>query len=83
MRGVWFEIIGEIRDVGVIAAGHSIRELIRLRRRYGPGHWRKCKGVATIRLRDGTVRTAEIHWYQTTGIGRKELKIKRFLMGEP
>ena len=41
--------------------------------------WRKLKGVATIRLADGTVATAEVHWYEAHGIGRKELKIKRFL----
>ena len=53
------------------AAG--IRELGRLRKRYGPGRWRKMKGVATIRLADGRVRRAELHWYEAHGIGRKEV----------
>jgi hypothetical protein len=57
----------------------SIRELSRLRKVYGPGRWRKRKGIARIQLGDGTVRTAEIHWYEAQGIGRKELKIKRIL----
>jgi hypothetical protein len=34
------------------------------------------KGIATVRLVDGTVRQAEIHWYEATGVGRKELKIR-------
>jgi hypothetical protein len=51
----------------------------RLRRQYGRGRWRKRKGVANARLADGTRRRAELHWYEATGIGRKELKIKRYL----
>lgn len=62
-----------------IATSGRIRELSRLVKHYGPGRWRKRKGRATIRLPDGTVRAAEIHWYEATGIGRKELKIKRYL----
>jgi len=27
----------------------------------------------------GTIRDAEVHWYAATGVGRKELKIKRYL----
>ncbi|MEP7325914.1 MAG: hypothetical protein ABI836_08205 [Gemmatimonadota bacterium] len=62
-----------------MAVGHRIRELDRLIRAYGRGRWRKRKGEATVRLADGTVRRAELHWYEATGIGRKELKIKRYL----
>ncbi len=74
-----FTVIGDIVDVETFAVGRGIREHGRLRRRYGKGHWRKRKGRATIRLADGTVRDAELHWYEATGIGRKELKIKRYL----
>jgi hypothetical protein len=74
-----FEILGEITDVETFAVGSSIRELPRLRRVYGPGRWRKRKGVANARLADGTVIRAEVHWYEAHGIGRKEMKIKRFL----
>jgi hypothetical protein len=74
-----FEIIGEITDIETFAVGSSIRELPRLRRVYGSGRWRKRKGIAQVRLEDGTVTKAEIHWYEAHGIGRKELKIKRFL----
>ena len=71
-----FEIIGPVRSVETIATGRAIRNLRRLGRRYGTGRWRKQKGLATVRLRDGTVHKAEIHWYEAHGIGRREMKIK-------
>ena len=71
-----FELLGPIRDVETIASSREIRELRRLRRRYGKGRWRKRKGVAKVRLLDGTVHTAELHWYEAHGIGRREVKIK-------
>jgi len=74
---VHFEIIGEIRDAKTIAAGRRIRELTRLHKTHGKGYWRKRKGIARIRLADGTIREAELHWYEATGIGRKEFKIKQ------
>ena len=74
-----FEIIGEISEVETFAVVRSIRERARLHRVYGPGRWRKRKGMAQICLPDGTICRAELHWYEAHGIGRKELKIKRFL----
>ena len=74
-----FEILGELSHVELIAASTGIRDLGRLRRLYGKGRWRKMKGVARIRLKDGTVRLAELHWYEAHGIGRKEFKRKRHL----
>ena len=71
-----FELVGPIRDTQRIAAGRAIRGLARLRKRYGGSRWRKLKGIARVRLIDGTIHTAEIHWYEAHGIGRKELKIK-------
>jgi len=71
-----FEILGRISEIETIATGSSIREIARLRRIYGRGRWRKCKGTARIRLADGEVCIAEIHWYEASGIGRKEFKIK-------
>jgi hypothetical protein len=50
-----------------------------LRKTYGSGRWRKLKGIATISLNDGTICEAELHWYEAHGIGKKEIKIKRFL----
>lgn len=74
-----FEIIGEIVSSTTIARGSGIRELKRLRRIYGQGQWRKRKGLATIRLSNGSVHEAEIHWYEATGIGKREFKLKRIL----
>jgi hypothetical protein len=74
-----FEILGEIREAEPIAVGTSIRDLTRLRKVYGPGRWRKMKGIARVRLRSGRVRLAELHWYEAHGIGRKEFKRKRYL----
>ncbi len=74
-----FDILSEISEVETFAAGTGIREIARLRRIYGRGRWRKCKGVARIRLPDGSVHLAELHWYEASGIGRKEFKIKNLL----
>lgn len=74
-----FEIVSEISQVETIAAGKRIRDLPRLRRLYGTGRWRKLKGVALVRLSSGKIRKAEVHWYEAHGIGRKEIKRKRYL----
>jgi hypothetical protein len=74
-----FRLVGDITDIETFATGRSIRESGRLRKCYGLGRWRKRKGRAQVRLADGAVREAEIHWYEATGIGRKEVKIKRYL----
>lgn len=74
-----FEIIGAIVQIETFAAGHSIRELGRLRKLYGYGRWRKRKGIAVVRLADGALARAELHWYEANGIGRREFKIKRFV----
>ena len=71
-----FQIIGPLRSVETMAAGQEIRQLRRLNRRYGEGRWRKRKGLATVRLLDGAVHRAEVHWYEAHGIGRREMKIK-------
>jgi hypothetical protein len=76
---MWFEILGEISDVETFAIGSGIRELARLRKAYGRGRWRKRKGIARIRLPDGSIHRAELHWYEAAGIGRKEFKIKHLL----
>jgi hypothetical protein len=76
---MYFEIVGQITAIETFAAGSSIREIGRLRKLYGRGRWRKRKGTARVRLADGNIRTAEIHWYEAHGIGRKEFKIKRYI----
>lgn len=76
---MYFEVLGDITNAETIAAGSSIREVGRLRKLYGRGRWRKRKGIARVRLEDGELRLAEVHWYEAHGIGRKELKIKRYI----
>ena len=76
---MYFVIIGEIENIEVIAVGGNIRDVMRLRRQYGVSRWRKLKGTAAIRLKHGGVRRVELHWYEAHGIGRKKMKIKRFL----
>ena len=77
-----FEIVAPFVNVERIATGTSIRQIRRLRRMYGPGEWVKRKGTTMVRLADGTIRVAEVHWYEAHGIGRKEIKIKRFVDDE-
>jgi hypothetical protein len=74
-----FEIISEITKIEIIAVGNKIRILPILRKRYGKGRWRKLKGTASVRLLDGTIRLAEVHWFEAHGIGRRKMRIKRFL----
>ena len=74
-----FEILSEISSVEIIAVGSRIRDLLRLVESYGAGRWRKLKGVATVRLLNGRVTRAELHWYEAHGIGKKDLKIKRYI----
>ena len=74
-----FDVLGDILWNETIASGRSIRELRRLNRIYGKTPWRKRKGIAKIRLADGTIKLAELHWYEGHGKGRKEIKIKKYL----
>jgi len=74
-----FEIVGEITQIETIAVGNGIHDLPRLRRVYGRGRWRKLKGVALVQLRTGRIRAAELHWYEAHGVGRKEIKRKRYV----
>lgn len=74
-----FELIGEITDIQTIAVGNAIRDLARVRKAYGAGRWRKLKGTATVRLASGRIRVAEVHWYEAHGIGKKEIKRKRYV----
>ena len=74
-----FEVVGRITDIESIASGTGVRLRRYLRRAYGSGRWRKLKGIATIRLPNGALRRVEIHWYEAHGIGRRDLRIKRYL----
>ena len=74
-----FVILSKIREIETIAVGSAIREIVRLRKQHGVGRWRKLKGIADVQLKNGKIRLAEIHWYEAHGIGKRKLKIKRFL----
>lgn len=74
-----FEIIGKIENQETFATGRGIREIRRLHKVYGKGRWRKRKGIAQVKLPDGSIRVAELHWYEASGIGKKEFKIKRYV----
>ena len=76
---MYFEVVGDIREIETIAVGGRIREIMRLRNQYGPGRWRKLKGIATVKLENGNLRRAELHWYEAHGIGKRKMKIKKFL----
>jgi len=76
---VKFEVIRQIERVEVIAVGTGIRNLAYLEKTYGSGRWRKLKGRAHVRLPNGNIRWVELHWYEAHGIGRKDIKIKRYL----
>jgi len=74
-----FEIISETNNIEIIAVESGIRDIGRLRKLYGPGRWRKLKGIAMIRLANGRIHKAELHWYEAHGIGKREIKRKRYL----
>ena len=75
-----FEIIDPIHDIETVAVNTSIRDLDRLKKMYGNGWWRKLKGIARVRLSDGAMCEAELHWYEAHGIGKREMKIKKLLL---
>jgi len=76
---MYFEIVSEITHIQIIAVGSSIHEIKRLRKQFGSGRWRKLKGSAMVKLPSGRIRRVELHWYEAHGIGKRKIKIKRYL----
>ena len=76
---MYFEIVGDLENIETIAVGKSIRDIARLRKQFGVGRWKKRKGIATVLLFDGRIKKAEVHWYEAHGIGKRKMKIKRYL----
>ena len=72
-----FDVIGDLRGIERIASGVAVRDRRRLTREYGRGNWKEMKGFATVRLADGTICDAELHWYEAHGIGKKVIKFKK------
>jgi len=77
--GVFFELIGDIKEIEIIAVRSSIHDVARLRKAYGRGRWRKLKGIALVRLEDGSECDAEVHWYEAHGVGKREMRVKELL----
>ena len=67
-----FELVSGITAIEPIAVGRGIRDRRRLQKAYGKGHWRKLRGIATVRLLDGTIHTADPlvrgPWDRTQGV---------------
>ena len=66
-----FEIVTSIEHIETIAEGSAVRVRTILAKKYGKGRWKKKKGIATVKLRDGSLRLAEVHWYEAHGIGKR------------
>lgn len=49
------DIIGGIEEIETIAVGGRIHDIMRIQIQYGPGRWRKLKGVANVRLHGGRI----------------------------
>jgi hypothetical protein len=73
---MYAEVISTHTNIEIIAQGHGIRELARLKKVYGGRRWRKLKGFATVNLRGRPVY-GEVHWYECHGIGRVEMRLIR------
>ncbi len=71
-----FEIVTPIENIETIAEGSSVRVRFMLVKKYGKARWKKKKGTATVKLKDGSFRLAEVHWYEAHGIGKRDIKIK-------
>jgi hypothetical protein len=74
-----FTLRGPITSIEVITVGRKVRLASMLRRLYGPGRWRKLKGIGLVELPDVHVVEAELHWYEAHGIGRVDMRVKRVL----
>lgn len=74
-----FDIVIIPKIPTVIASGHGIRNLKDLKESYGGKNWKKVKGICTIRLINGSLAQAEIHWYVCHGVGNIGFVFKRLV----
>jgi len=63
------------------ARGKQIRDVRKLVRKYGGREqdWIKWKGEGDIMTPSGSVRKAEIHWYEHHGIAKRKVKFKKWV----
>jgi len=67
-----FEIIGDIEDVETLAVGGRIRDIMRIRKQFGPGRWRKLKGRAKFDFKaEGCAVPRCTGMKPTVSVGRK------------
>jgi hypothetical protein len=68
-------------NIRKIADGRGIREVGRLVEQYGgkAKSWLKRSGDANVVTTSGSVRRAEVHWYEAHGVGKVEFKVKTWL----
>jgi len=76
-HSIQFVIVSEIEKIETIPTGGRIHDIMRIQRQFGCARWRKLKGIEMVRLQLGTVRKAELHWYEAHDVGRKKMKIKK------
>jgi CRISPR/Cas system CSM-associated protein Csm3 (group 7 of RAMP superfamily) len=73
------EVVSPIEGVETIASGRAVRIRLSLIKRFGFGNWLKRKGFGDVKLQDGAIVRAELHWYEAHGIGKRDMKIKRYM----
>lgn len=74
------EILSPITEIETVTEGKRIRILKYLKKRYGGQHWKKKKRVALVKdPYSGLPRRAEVHWFEAHGVGKVEIKRKRWL----
>jgi hypothetical protein len=77
-----FTVISEITHIHLIAKGNGVDIRHYLNRTYAGGrrvNWRKLKGRAIVEYVNGEIWEVELHWFETSGIGRKDEKDKQKL----
>jgi hypothetical protein len=75
-----FTVIGEITNIQLIAKGSGVEIRHYLNRTYAGGrrlNWRKLKGRAIVEYGNGEIWEVELHWFESSGIGRKNEKDKQ------
>ena len=73
-----FELVGDLTNVQTIAVNLWMPSTTGSRADMVVSGGADFKGVGYVRLVNGHVRLAEVHWYEAHGVGRRKMKIKQF-----